>query len=203
MAYPRRQLCKALTGYRGNNPRCTRTMPDRWAPHRSRRSSSPRAMGNTIAIAEVTCPIAGHPPPSTSQFDSSMSRYRHLTVQPHPRVVQLSRFPHGATPPSGGSIKSVRLQHASIPSPHGATPPSGGSIKSVRLQHASIPPPHGATPPSVGSIRSARLQHESMPPPHGATPPSGGSIKSVRLQHASIPPPHGATPPSGGSIKSV
>ena len=92
MAYPRRQLCKALTGYRGNNPRCTRTMPDRWAPHRSRRSSSPRAMGNTIAIAEVTCPIAGHPPPSTSRLDSSMSRYRHLTVQPHPRVVQLSRF---------------------------------------------------------------------------------------------------------------
>ena len=92
MAYPRRQSCKALTGYRGNNPRCTRKMPDRWAPHRSRRSSSPRAMGNTIAIAEVTCPIAGHPPPSTSRLDSSMSRYRHLTVQPHPRVVQLSRF---------------------------------------------------------------------------------------------------------------
>ena len=92
MAYPRRQLCKALSGYRGNNPRRTRKMPDRRAPHRSRRSSSPRAMGNTIAIAGVNYPIAGHPTPSTSRFDSSMSRYRHFTVQPHPRVVQLSRF---------------------------------------------------------------------------------------------------------------
>ena len=92
MAYPRRQLCKALAGYRSNNPRCTRKMPDRWALHRSRRSASPRAMGNTIAIAGVNYPIAGHPTPSTSRFDSSMSRYCHFTVQPHPRVVQLSRF---------------------------------------------------------------------------------------------------------------
>jgi len=49
------------------------------------------APGNTIAIAGVNYLIAGAPPtPSTSWFDSSMSRYRHLTVQPHPWVVQLS-----------------------------------------------------------------------------------------------------------------
>ena len=52
------------------------------------------AMGNTvydvpIAIAGVHYPIAGHPTPSTSLFDfANVSRYRHLTVQPHLRVAK-------------------------------------------------------------------------------------------------------------------
>ena len=42
MAYPRRQLCKVLSGYKGNNPRRTRKMPDWQAPHRSRKLKPPR-----------------------------------------------------------------------------------------------------------------------------------------------------------------
>ena len=53
---------------RGNNPRRTRKMPDRRAPHRSRRSSSPHAMGNTIVIARVNYPIAGVPHPINKWF---------------------------------------------------------------------------------------------------------------------------------------
>jgi hypothetical protein len=139
MAYPRRQLCKALSGYRGNNPRRTRKMPDRRAPHRSRRSSSPRAMGKTIAIAGVNYPIAGHPTPSTCRFDSSMSRYRHPMVQPYPRVVQLrrfnssmSRYHHLTVQPHPRVVQLSRFD-SSMSRYHGATPPSGGSIKSVRF----------------------------------------------------------------------
>jgi hypothetical protein len=40
MAYPRRQLFKALLGYRGNNPRRMK-VPHRRAPHRCRRHQAP------------------------------------------------------------------------------------------------------------------------------------------------------------------
>ena len=42
VVYPRRQICKALLGYRGNNRRHTREVLDWRAPHRSRTSSSLR-----------------------------------------------------------------------------------------------------------------------------------------------------------------
>ena len=42
-----------------------------------------------IAIASVNYPIAGVPHPINKWFDSTnVSRYRHLTVQPHLRVVK-------------------------------------------------------------------------------------------------------------------
>ena len=66
MAYPRRKTRKALWGYRGNNLWCTREVPDRRAPPRSRRSSSPhrgcRRRGSSCPRSIASCRGGGSRP---------------------------------------------------------------------------------------------------------------------------------------------
>ena len=103
------------------------------------------------AIADGNYPIAGAPHPINKPL-----RLRTCESIPPP--------PHGATPPSSGGSKSVRL---ATPPPYGATPPLGGS-KSV---HQASPPPYGAIPPSSGTMTVNR-KSGSKPPPNGVVTPS-------------------------------
>ena len=135
------------------------------------------------AIADGNYPIAGAPHPINKPL-----RLRTCESIPPP--------PHGATPPSGGSKKSVRF---ATPPPYGATPPLGGS----KSMHQALPPPYGAIPLSSGTMTVNRKSGPQSTPngivaPHaihaleGLQPPilehtggllTGAETDKLRLQN--------------------